>query len=414
MSMQADVLVVGGGVTGLTAAVEAAETGASVVLAERAPYVGGRVAQMHQYFPKLCPPICGLEILLRRIRTNPRIRILTQAPLASLAGGPGSYRATLQQAPRFVNERCSLCDACTAACPVERPDDYNCGMSRTKAVYRPFNMAYPDRYVIDGQVCKGASCSLCVKACPCGAIDLAMKGGPVDVEARAVIWATGWDPYDARKLEGLGFGSYPNVITNLMMERLAAVNGPTQGKILRPSDGKPPASVAFVQCAGSRDENHLGHCSGVCCMGSLKQARYVRSQLPEAGVSIHYIDIRSPGRLEDFYAETQKDGRVELVKGKVARIAEDPATRDLDIMAEDVMAARRVTRRVQLVVLATGLVPAAPAPAGLKQDEFGFAEADPASSGIIPAGCARRPTVVATCVQEAAGAALKALQCCVR
>ena len=296
------ILVIGGGISGITAAIEASEAGCDVVLVEKNPYLGGRVAQTNQYFPKLCPPSCGLEINFRRLRTSPRIRCLTLSEVEKITGEPGRYQATIRRHPRRVNNKCTACGACVEACPVERPDEFNFGMSTTKAIYLPFEMAYPLQYVIDGSVCPGTECGKCVPACPYDAIDLDMQPETIEVEVQAVIWATGWEPYDAGKIDGLGFGTYPNVITNVMMERLASPDGPTAGKIQRPSDGKEIETVAFVQCAGSRDENYLKHCSGVCCMGSLKQARYVREQYPDAQIYIFYIDIRAPGRLEDFYA----------------------------------------------------------------------------------------------------------------
>ncbi|MHC4773982.1 MAG: FAD-dependent oxidoreductase, partial [Planctomycetota bacterium] len=323
------VLVIGGGISGMTAAIEASEAGCDVVLVEKNPYVGGRVAQFNQYFPKLCPPACGLEINLRRFRLSPRIRCLTGSEVEKIAGGPGRYQVTIRRHPRRVNSKCTACGECVAACPVERPDAFNWGMGTTKAIYLPFEMAHPLRYVIDDSVCPGPECGKCVPACPYDAIDLEMQPETLEVEVKAVIWATGWEPYDASKIEGLGFGTYPNVITNVMMERLASTGGPTAGRIQRPSDGKEIESIAFVQCAGSRDENYLKHCSGVCCLASLKQSRYVREQYPDAQIHIFYIDIRAPGRLEDFYAAVQADEKLQLIKGKVARITEDAASGDL-------------------------------------------------------------------------------------
>ena len=416
------VLVVGGGISGITAAVEASEAGCRVVLVEREPYLGGRVARLYQYFPKLCAPQCGLEIHLKRLRTSPRVRCLTLARVRRIAGGPGRYRATIEHQPRFVTPRCTGCGACVAACPVERPDAFNLGMGTTRAVYLPYAAAWPQRYVVDGAVCPGASCARCVPACPYGAIDLGMRPRTEEIEAQAVVWATGWDPYDAARLEGLGFGQYPDVITNVMMERLAAADGPTGGRIVRPSakgggDGA-VSSVAFVQCAGSRDESHLRHCSGVCCLGSLKQARYVRAQYPDAAIEIFYIDIRSPGRLEDFYAASQEDPKLRLTKGKVARITEDPATHRLTVEAEDALAGVPVRRQADLVVLATGMAPAGDGGVQVDQplgrDELGFLTDEPQSGGMFAAGCAHRPTDVATCVRDATAAALKSLQACAR
>jgi len=408
------VLVIGGGIAGMTAALEAAEAGCSVVLVERSPFLGGRVARTYQYFPKLCPPACGLEINFKRIKNNPRIEVLTGAEVTALSGAPGDYRATVKVAPRYVTEACTLCGACAEACPAERPDDFNYGLSKTKAAYLPHVMAFPARYAIDRAACKDG-CTACKDACIYGAVDLAMSETVREVEAAAVVAATGWAPYDATRLDNLGFGRFPNVVTNVIMERLAAPNGPTQGKILRPSDGKAPQKVAFVQCAGSRDENHLPYCSAVCCAASLKQSTYVRALYPEAEITIFYIDIRTPGHLEDFYQKTAGEARINLIKGKVAKVEEDPATKDLLVTAEDVLSGRKVTERVSLLVLATGIVPETRGlPEAFARDEFGFVVHPEGKAGLYGAGCVRRPEEVSATVQDATGAALKALQCVVR
>ena len=198
------------------------------------------------------------------------------------------------------------------------------------------------------------------------------------------------------------------------MERLASPGGPTGGKILRPSDGKEPKSVVFVQCAGSRDENHLPYCSGVCCAASLKQAAYVRAAYPDAEITIFYIDIRTPGRLEDFYNKVVEQG-IRLVKGKAAKVEEDPETGTLLVTAEDVMSGRKLTQRADLVVLATGIVPNTEGlPAEFVRDEFGFLVNPPGKTGVYAAGCVRRPEEVSATVQDGTAAALKAFQCVVR
>ena len=172
MSANSRILVIGGGISGITAAVEASEAGADVLLVEKNPYLGGRVAQMNLYFPKLCPPNCGLELNLRRFRISPKIRYLTQAEVTDLTGKPGNYLVTIKQQPRFVNEKCTACGDCVAVCPVDRADSFNLGMGQTKAAYLPFPTAYPLRFVIDGENCKGAECGECAKACKYGAIEL--------------------------------------------------------------------------------------------------------------------------------------------------------------------------------------------------------------------------------------------------
>jgi quinone-modifying oxidoreductase, subunit QmoA len=402
------ILVLGGGIAGLTTAIEAAEAGCDVILAEKSPYLGGRVARMHHYFPKLCPPACGLEINFKRIRSNPRITVLTQAELESLQGSAGNYEAVLRIAPRFVTTACTLCGACTAACPAQRPDEFNYGLATTKAVYRPHELAYPESYAIDRAACM-AGCRACADACAYGAIDLDQQVERKSFHVAAVIAATGWKPYDATRIENLGFGKYRNVVTNVMMERLAAPGGPTGGRILRPSDHAAPKEVAFVQCAGSRDENHLPYCSSVCCAASLKQATYVRAQDPEAKVTIFYIDIRTPGRLEDFYSKVAADANITLVKGKVAKVTEETPTGDLLLTAENALSGRKSVTRANLVVLATGMVPQTDGlPGGFILDEFRFiAEA---KSGLCGAGCAVRPEEVSATVRNATGAALRALQ----
>jgi quinone-modifying oxidoreductase subunit QmoA len=410
------VMVVGGGITGITAAIEASEAGCDVILVERSAYLGGRVAQMHQYFPKLCPPVCGLEINLRRIRTSPRIRCLTLSEVVEVQASDGWHRVTVEQRPRFVNERCTACGACVAACPESRSDSFNYGMGTTRAIYLPTDLAWPFRHTIDPAACPGEQCGKCLPACAYGAIDLKMTAQRREFEVQSVIWATGWEPFDASVVDGLGLHS--NMISNVQMERLAAPTGPTKGRILRPSDGKEIESVAFVQCAGSRDENHLKHCSSVCCMASLKQARYVRAQYPNADIYVYYIDLRSPGRQELFLAESQQDERLHLVKGKVAKVTEDGTSGDLIVAAEDVMAERSIRQKVSLVVLATGMVPAlrnhsASPSSMLSRDPHGFLSNAQLLPGHFAAGCARQPMDVASCVRDATSAALKALQSCV-
>jgi quinone-modifying oxidoreductase subunit QmoA len=251
-----------------------------------------------------------------------------------------------------------------------------------------------------------------VEACRYGAIDLAMLPRRLSLPVGAVVLATGWKPYDAARMDNLGFGRYPNVITNVMLERLAAPNGPTRGRILRPADGRPVASAAFIQCAGSRDVNHLGYCSSICCLASLKEATYLREQNPEARIHIFYIDLRTPGTYEFFSRKVLGDPRITVMKGKVGRVAEDPATRNLLVEAEDVLSAEKVTLTVDLVVLATGMAPslAGAAPAGVALDGDGFVAADTAGEGILAAGCARSPVDVATATQEGTAAALRAIQ----
>ena len=407
------ILVVGGGIAGITAAVEAAEAGYEVYLVEKNPYLGGRVAQLYKYFPKLCPPYCGLEINFQRIRKEPRIRVFTLAEVEKIEGRPGSFDVAVVLHPRYVNDRCTACNACVAVCPVDRPNDFNFGMGTTKAIYLPHEMAFPMKYVIDDKACKLAECAKCVEVCQYQAIDLGMQPRTLTLKVGAVIMATGWKPYDASRIDNLGFGRHPNVITNVMMERLAAPNGPTRGRILRPSDGKPVESAVFVQCAGSRDVNHLGYCSSICCLASLKEATYLREQNPGAKAYVFYIDLRTPGTYEFFSKKVLGDANIAIMKGKVARVAEDPVTRDLTVEVEDILLGEKRKLTVDLVVLATGMAPSlegAPPAAGVKLDGDSFVVPDASGEGIFAAGCARSPVDVATATQEGTAAALRAIQ----
>lgn len=402
------ILVVGGGFSGLTSAVDAAESGAEVIIVEKNPYLGGRVAQLNKYFPKLCPPNCGLEINFRRIRENPLITFYTMAEVEHISGNPGNYTVSIKLNPRFVNDNCTACNACSEACPKVIPNDFNFGMDMVKAAYLPFNQAFPQKYLIDSAHCAADCKKACVSACQYNAIDFNMKSETITTKVNSIVLATGWNPYDASKIDNLGFGQVKNVITNMMMERLASPNGPTAGKIVRPSDGKPVESVVFVQCAGSRDDNHLPFCSYICCMASLKQVHYFREQNPDTKAYIFYIDIRTPGKYEQFYWKIKEDPNVIFIKGKVAKVIQDQTSDDVIVVAEDMLSGEKIQTKAELVVLATGMEPSG---AGAKLPGFNYSDEGFGISdkGIFVSGCSKYPLDVSKSVQDATGAAMKAL-----
>lgn len=406
------ILVVGGGISGMTAAIEAAEAGAEVILVERNPYLGGRVAALNQYFPKLCPPFCGLEINFRRIKQNPNIKFYTQARVESVTGAPGNYEATVVLDPRYINDNCTACGKCADVCETEVPNPINFGMDKVKGAYLPHPMAFPFRYMLAPEIIGTPDAQKCLDACSYGAIDLDMKVNTIKVKVGAVVWATGWDPYDVENVDYLGLGRIPDVMTSLMFERLASHNGPTEGKLVRPSDGKEVKTVAFVQCAGSRDENHLPYCSGVCCLASLKQATYLREKVPDSKAFIYYIDVRAMGKYEDFYTQVQQDESIFLIKSKIARISVDKESGGLLIEGEDISKSGKVRQIVDMAVLAVGMVPgtAKEKPSlPMDYDDYGFVTSS-GQSGIIPAGCVKAPMEVAASLQDATAAALKAIQ----
>ncbi len=415
MAEEKTVLVVGGGISGITAAVEAAEAGCKVVLVERLPYLGGRVAQLYKYFPKLCPPTCGLEINYKRIRNNPDITVYTLAEVQAISGSAGDFTVSLKLNPRYVVDH-TACSKDVESCPAEIPNDFNYGMDTVTAVRLPYALAYPMNLVADKQALEkhkdSAEYKEFLETCQAKGIEINMEQEPetLDVKASSIVWATGWRPYDATKLDKLGFGKYPNVITNVMMERLAAPNGPTRGEILRPSDGKKVNNLAFVQCAGSRDRNHLPYCSSICCLASLKQAVYLREYNPDARAQIFYIDLRAHGRFDVFYETVKQDDKIVLTKGKIVEITEDPSTKDVILEGEDILTGRKIRRTFDMAVLATGMQPNTSLEklpvSGVDYDEFGFIVG---GKGVHGAGVSRRPMDVATCMQDATGAAVKAL-----
>lgn len=405
------VLVVGGGISGLTAALEAAEVGKDVFLVEKNAFMGGRVSQLNQYFPKLCPPSCGLEIQFKRIRANRKVRMYNMTTVKSISGSAGNFEVTCVTAPRYVNNNCTCCGDCADVCTDECDNDFNFGMNKAKAIHRPHDMAFPAKYVLNKDACSADTLEAIKGACKYNAIDTEMADEEFTVNVDSIVWATGWVPYDVSKLTNLKPDSSDAIITNMQMERLAAPSGPTGGQIVRPGDGKEPESFGFVQCAGSRDENHLEYCSYICCMATMKQITYIRERYPEAPIYVFYIDLRTPGKYEKFREKIMADDNVHFIKGKVADIVADDDG-GVTMVAENAVTGEKVSQKVDLCVLATGMEPAAKAQAaelGLDLDSSGFIVNNP-EAGQISCGCAKKAADVVTSAQSATAAAMKAIQ----
>jgi quinone-modifying oxidoreductase subunit QmoA len=408
MSENKSLLVIGAGIAGVTAALEAAEAGAEVTLVEREATVGGRVMRTNNYFPKMCPPSCGMEINTRRLERNPRIRVLTNTRVTGGEQKDGGWSIEITSSPAWVNDKCTACGDCESACTTEVDDGHNLGMSKAKAIRLPYPGAWPNRYVFNRDAVGDDEAKKIADACTYGAVDLDAAESTETMEVNAVVVATGWKPYPIENLEELG-GGLDDVIANVQMERMASPAGPTGGKILKPSNGQAPANVAFVQCAGSRDVNHLNYCSGVCCLASLKQATYVKEQLPEAEVTMYYIDRRAPGRNEDVLLKVAAMEGVKLTKGKVGRIEQNGG--GLRLHVEDVENETVLEAEHDMVVLATGMVPNAvddDLAVFTRKDDDGFV-LDDITSNVTVAGVARRPEDVAASVRDATGAAARAL-----
>ena len=402
------ILIIGGGISGITAAVEIAEVGREVILVEKEAYLGGNVVRMNNYFPKLCPPACGLEINFRRIRQNPRVKVFTETEVTAYSGSKGYFKVSLRQAPQYVKNNCTACGKCAEVCPVERPDNFNYGFTRTKAIYLPHEMAFPLKYSIDVNYCNKKECGKCVEVCNYDAIDLEATEKNFELEVESIIVATGWKNYDASRIEYLNYTSFENLVTNVEFERLIAPGGLGEGQLVRPSDRKTPQEIVFVQCAGSRDQNHLPYCSAVCCSASLKHALTVQQKYPDSKINIFYIDLRVTGRNEDFLNKVQGNQNIALIKGKVAKIEELKESKNLVVEAEDILSGKKIRKEAELVVLATGIVPNHTS-LNLRKNGTAFLTANP-DQGIYSIACCKKPMDVSSSVKDATAAALKAIQ----
>jgi quinone-modifying oxidoreductase, subunit QmoA len=400
-------LIIGGGISGITAAVELAEAGKQVVLIEKENYLGGNVSRFNNYFPKLCPPSCGLEINYRRIRSNPRITFYTGASLRSVHGSDGNYRVQVDLKPRLINDNCTSCGKCAEVCPEERSEKLG-RADGEKAAYINNGLAFPMKYCIDPSVCKGEACSKCLEVCDYNAIELSASSATIEIEARKIIVATGWVLYDPENIKEFHYKDQPDVVTNQEFERMLAAATREGKKLTRPSDGKVPGRIAFVQCAGSRDVNHLPYCSAVCCSTSLKHALTLQEHYPESESEIFYIDLRLAGRNENLLNRAQAAKQITLTKGKAGRVLPAEDGKGLVLEVEDVTNATRRQDSFDLVVLAMGLT-AAPLEAEMQVNAYGFYLPEQAS-GLIPTACCKRPMDVSSSVKDATASALKALQ----
>lgn len=402
------VLVVGGGFSGITAALEAAEVGHEVFLVEKTPFLGGRVSQLNKYFPKLCPPSCGLEIQFQRIKKNPLVKFFTMAEVVSVSGSKGDYKVTVKIKPRYTAPNSVDLSEAAKELSGSKSSEFDFNMGDRKALHIDMPFAYPSRYVLEKDECSKNDLE---ELASVDGINLDDTEKTIEINVGSIVVATGWKPYDVTKLTNLGAGSIKNCISNMQMERLASPNGPTSGQIVRPSDGKAPKRIAFVQCAGSRDENHLNYCSYICCMASLKQATYVRDNNPDCQVNIYYIDLRTPDRYQKFRDRVMQDDKIHTIKGKVAE-AEQGEHGNVILTVEDAVAGTKTREEFDMVVLATGMQPTLSEeqlPFDVSVDEDGFAVGNE-EKGIFVAGCAKKPLDVMKSAQSGTGAAMKAIQ----
>ncbi|MGB4221395.1 MAG: CoB--CoM heterodisulfide reductase iron-sulfur subunit A family protein, partial [Smithellaceae bacterium] len=419
------VMVVGGGIAGIQAALELANTGKKVYLVEKNSTIGGHMAQFDKTFPTLDCSACILTPKMDSVLQNKNIELLTSCEVSEVKGFVGNFDITIRQRARYVDhDKCNACMACMEKCPGKGISEWDEGLVKRKAIYIPFPQAVPQKPVIDREVCtyflKG-KCRLCEKVCEQKAIDFEQQDSFITVKVGAVIVATGYDLMDTKPLVQYGYGRYPGVYNALEVERLFNSSGPTAGKVtLR--DGSEPQAIAILHCIGSRDKNNYEHCSRVCCMYSLKFAHLFKEKT-SADVYQFYIDIRAAGKgYEEFYNRIIEED-VKFIRGKAARVAEsaDEPGR-LIVEAEDTITGKFIRLPVDMVVLSPAMKPREDAKEiarlfNLSTDKYGFfmerhpklAPLSTMSEGVFIAGVCQSPKDIPDTVAQATGAAAEAL-----
>ncbi|NHI89954.1 MAG: hydrogenase iron-sulfur subunit [Candidatus Thorarchaeota archaeon] len=415
------VMVVGGGVAGITSALELADAGIETVIVEREGFLGGHMAKWDKLFPTFDCSICILGPLMTRLSRHDNIRIMTLAEVTDVIGNVGHYRVTVKQRPRYVDiESCTGCNRCIEVCPVEVADEYNSGLGDRRAMVRPTVDAVPIAPYIDPDTCIG--CQSCAGVCEPKSLrfDDAEKTEIIDVGA--VILATGFKPFNPTIVEEFGYGRIPDVITSLELERLINPGGPSGGKLVRPSNGKRPRNIVFVSCVGSRSHRfNRPYCSRVCCTAAVKEVIQVKQQLPDCNAYVFYTDIRTFGKgQEELYVRAADEYKINFIRGTIGEVVQDPVTEKVTIRAEDTLLHRLLEFEADMVVLMVGM-DAEPSNAALSRlfktplDENGFfLELHPKlgpsrthSKGVFLAGVSQGPKDIADTVAHAGLAASK-------
>ncbi|MBR7164013.1 MAG: CoB--CoM heterodisulfide reductase iron-sulfur subunit A family protein [Clostridia bacterium] len=423
-------LVIGGGIAGIQTALDIADAGFPVDIVEKKPTIGGKMAQIDKTFPTLDCAACILTPKMVDVAQNDKIRIFSYSEVEAVSGFVGNFDVKIKKKARFVDEtKCTGCGLCTEKCPQKKvPNDFNLGMDMKRAIYIPFAQAVPKVATIEADYCnmlKNGKCGVCAKVCTAGAIDYKQQDEIIEEKYGAIVVATGFNPISMEKFDEFAYNQSKDVITSLEFERLTNAAGPTAGKLLRPSDGKHPETIVFVQCVGSRcdacNEKGKEYCSKICCMYTAKHAMLTRDKYPDTDVYVFYIDVRTPGKnFDEFYRRAVEEYGVHYIKGMVGKIL--PEGDKLKVRASDLIENKQINIDADLVVLAAAIEPdksarplATMLTASMDTNDF-FTEAHPKlrpvespTAGVFLSGACQGPKDIPETVSQAGAAASKVI-----
>ncbi len=423
-------LVIGGGIAGIQTALDIADAGFEVDIVEKKPTIGGKMAQIDKTFPTLDCAACILTPKMVDVAQHEKIRIFSYSEVEEVKGFVGNFNVKIKRKARYVKEDvCTGCGLCTEKCPQKKvPNDFNLGMDNKRAIYIPFAQAVPKVATIDPNYCtmlKTGKCGVCSKVCTAKAIDYTQKDEFIEEKYGAIVAATGFNPISMDKFDEFAYSQSKDVITSLEFERLMNAAGPTAGKLLRPSDGKHPHTLVFVQCVGSRcsscAEKGKEYCSKICCMYTAKHAMLTRDKYPDTDVYVFYIDVRTPGKnFDEFYRRAVEDYGVHYIKGMVGKVS--PEGDKLIVQGSDLIANKQIKIDADLVVLAAAIEPdksarplATMLTASMDTNDF-FTEAHPKlrpvespTAGVFLSGCCQGPKDIPETVSQAGAAAAKVI-----
>ncbi|MBP0964704.1 MAG: CoB--CoM heterodisulfide reductase iron-sulfur subunit A family protein [Oscillospiraceae bacterium] len=422
-------LVIGGGIAGIQTALDIAEAGFDVDIVETKPTIGGKMTQIDKTFPTLDCAACILTPKMVDCAQNEKIHIYSYSEVTAVKGFVGNFTVSIKKKARYVDTtKCTGCGVCTEKCPVKNvPNEFNLGMNNRRAIYIPFAQAVPKVATIDADYCnmlKNGKCGVCSKVCTAGAIDYKQQDEIIEEKYGAIVAATGFNPIKLDNFDEFAYSQSKDVITSLEFERLTNAAGPTSGQLLRPSDGKHPHTIVFVQCVGSRDTSGCGkpYCSKICCMYTAKHAMLTREKYPDTDVYVFYIDVRTPGKnFDEFYRRAVEDYNVHYIKGMVGKVA-PRADGTLDVQASDLISNEQLHISADLVVLAAAIEPdksarplATMLTASMDTNDF-FTEAhaklrpvESPTAGVFLSGTCQGPKDIPETVSQASAAAAKVI-----